>query len=252
MLDKKINPVTGNVEYLLQWKNWDGEPTWEPEDNCDCTLLIKKFEKELQRRESSNQSSSSATQGGSSSRRASRTTVKRRANVLRSSSSSSGNQGASASQPAPRISDGDYSDQVVAIRRRSDRVRESTSRNVVDLTRDSSSETHVSSDDARTSRIIDDVPAIEWPYPQDQPGPRAKSPSPQQFCDSSCSEWDSDKIRERKLKLKEIVGAVNAEQLLLIVKWHGLPDLEKVPLKVLRNFYCQEILDFLIQKIKWT
>lgn len=139
MLDKRLNPVTGQLEYLLQWKNWDGEPTWEPADNCDCHELIARYEASV------------------------------------------------------------------------------------------------------------------------APGPRSKSPVPQVCCDSSCSEasdcdyesWEHD-IKERKLLLKEIVGAVNGgEEIVLIVKWHGISGLEKVPLQVLRRFHCQDILDFLLQKIKW-
>lgn len=48
VLDKRTNPDTGNVEYLLAWKNWTGPATWEPEENCNCTILIKRFEKDRQ------------------------------------------------------------------------------------------------------------------------------------------------------------------------------------------------------------
>lgn len=41
--------VDASVHYLLKWKNWDGEPTWEPEDNCLCEQLIKNYEYELGR-----------------------------------------------------------------------------------------------------------------------------------------------------------------------------------------------------------
>lgn len=88
VLDKRTDPVTGTVEYLLEWRNWDGPPTWEPEDNCDCIFLISRFERELRRREdSTNVSPSRRTpsqaRGGRSTR-----ARRRRANQLRSSSSS--------------------------------------------------------------------------------------------------------------------------------------------------------------------
>lgn len=147
VLDKKIDPVTGDVEYLLEWKNWNGPPTWEPENNCDCKSLIKKFEKEYKQRFSS-------------------------------------------SSPAQ---------------------------------------------------------------------PRTLSPEVVDIETSSCSgaedvvdRYSDDKLR-KKLRLKEIVGPVRDDkgEIYLIVKWHGLSELEKVPLPVLRKHYCQDLVDFLLEKVKW-
>lgn len=243
VLDKKVNPVTGNVEYLLQWKNWDGSPTWEPEDNCDCKVLINKFEKELRKRENSSNVSQTPTKQSIPKGRG-RSTIKRRANVLRSSSSSS----RSASQPPSNRSQTKVNSQSTALAlRRSDRVKESSSRNLVDLTLDSSDTDHATDP---VTIPNEETHAIEW-FDSNE-GPRAKSLSPQEICDSSCSEMDEDKIKERKLRLSEILGAQNGEPIHLIVKWHGVREPERVPLKVLRKVYCQEILDFLIKKIKWT
>ena len=36
----------GKTVYLLKWKGWT-KPTWEFKENCNCTELIKDFEKEL-------------------------------------------------------------------------------------------------------------------------------------------------------------------------------------------------------------
>lgn len=246
MLDKRNNPVTGRVEYLLEWKNWDGPPTWEPEDNCDCIFLIGKFEHELRRREESiNVSPSRQTPSQASGSRqtpsqagSSRPTKARR-RYLRSSSSS---ETKSDSQPPPSRKNATNHSQSLVPVRRSGRVREASARDIVDLTFDTSD-----SDDG--AKRVDEVPAIEW---IEHECPRAKSPPHQQISDSSCSEMDEAKIKERKLRLKHIVGAVNSNPVHLIVKWHGVPDLEKVPLQVLRSLYCQEILDFLIAKIKWT
>lgn len=240
VLDKRTDPVTGTVEYLLEWRNWDGPPTWEPEDNCDCIFLISRFERELRRREdSTNVSPSRRTpsqaRGGRSTR-----ARRRRANQLRSSSSSTETKSDSQPPRAGRNTQA-HSQSLVQVRR-SDRVREASNRDIVDLTFDSSD-----TDDAPGH--VEEMPAIEWP---DHDCPRAKSPPPQQLCESSCSEMDEAKISERKLKLKHIVGAVNGNPIHLIVKWHGVSELERVPLQVLRTLYCQEILDFLIEKIRWT
>lgn len=245
VLDKKVNPVTGNVEYLLQWKNWDGSPTWEPEDNCDCKVLINKFEKELRKRENSSNVSQTPSKQAIPKGRG-RSTTKRRVNVLRSSSSSS----RSASQPPANRSQSrvGLQSQSLALRR-SNRVKESANRNVVDLTFDTSD-----SDQAHATTPgtipVEETNAIEW-FDSNE-GPRAKSLSPQEIPDSSCSEMDEDQIKERKLRLAEILGAQNGEPIHLIVKWHGVKEPERVPLKVLRVVYCQEVLDFLIKKIKWT
>lgn len=92
--------------------------------------------------------------------------------------------------------------------------------------------------------------------------PRAKSPDvdPNFEPETSCSEQDlsdtdahEELRRKRKLKLKEIIGSVkDGKEILLVVKWHGIADLEKVPLSVLRRFHSQEIIDYLLDKIKWA
>lgn len=123
VLDKRTNIATGGDEYLIEWQNWEGEPTWEPAENCNCRALINKFER---------------------------------------------------------------------------------------------------------SRLKD---ADEFP------------------------EYDKyhEKLRKRKLKLKEIIGVINhSTGLLFIVMWHGLREPEKVPLQVLRRFYAQQIIDYFLDKLKWT
>lgn len=42
ILDKRTRK--GTVEYLVKWKDWPGEPTWEKEENCDCVNLIAAYE----------------------------------------------------------------------------------------------------------------------------------------------------------------------------------------------------------------
>lgn len=202
VLDKRIDPVTGNVEYLLDWKKWDGPPTWEPEENCDCKSLINKFEKNLEKQANTGQSSSIATNQTSSRSQTPNTPkqLKRTPNQKQNSTQSKTNVN----------------------RRQSQRV--------------------ISNRKANASFA----------------GPRSGTP-PLVEIESSCSEAEevtdrfNELFTERRLRLKEIVGAVNPGdgETLLIVKWHGIDSLEKVPLQVLRRFYCQDIVDFLLPKIKW-
>lgn len=42
ILDKRT--TRGKVEYLVKWRGWTGEPTWELSDNCDCINLIAAYE----------------------------------------------------------------------------------------------------------------------------------------------------------------------------------------------------------------
>lgn len=50
ILEKKT--VGENVQYLIRWKGWPGDPTWEPEANCIqyCPGLIARFENPRLRR----------------------------------------------------------------------------------------------------------------------------------------------------------------------------------------------------------
>lgn len=51
----------GRVSYLLKWKYWDGEPTWEPEDNCACDKLIDDYEQRISRQSNGDTRRNSAT-----------------------------------------------------------------------------------------------------------------------------------------------------------------------------------------------
>lgn len=50
---KKI-AISGDIQYLVDWDNWSGDPTWEPEENCrDCLGAIRTFENKVARRRAS-------------------------------------------------------------------------------------------------------------------------------------------------------------------------------------------------------
>lgn len=42
LLDRR--EIDGQVEYLVQWKDWEGEPNWERENNLSCPNLIAAYE----------------------------------------------------------------------------------------------------------------------------------------------------------------------------------------------------------------
>lgn len=48
-IEAKKTDAEGNVYYLLRWKNWDGEPSWEPDSNCGCDKLIQDYEEMIAR-----------------------------------------------------------------------------------------------------------------------------------------------------------------------------------------------------------
>lgn len=54
----------GKIFYQLKWKDWEGEPTWEPEENCTCSRLIKEFESRIVERLKRESSSIPLTPGG--------------------------------------------------------------------------------------------------------------------------------------------------------------------------------------------
>lgn len=42
ILDSRV--YKGDHQYLIKWRNWSGNPTWEKADSCNCTNLIAAFE----------------------------------------------------------------------------------------------------------------------------------------------------------------------------------------------------------------
>jgi len=50
VVGKQID-ADGNIFYLLKWKSWNGEPTWEPQENCGCIKLIADFEEMVAKRQ---------------------------------------------------------------------------------------------------------------------------------------------------------------------------------------------------------
>lgn len=125
VLGKQKNLITGKFEYLLQWKNWDGEPTWEPEENCDCTTLIKQWEREEKRKSFK---ASSCTGRRRINRRSLDRSFKPKAKPSQTNDHTS-----SASQPAtPNDKQLVPAQSCETERRRSTRVQELASRRVID------------------------------------------------------------------------------------------------------------------------
>lgn len=57
--------IDGNVAYLVKWKGWQGEPTWEPESNCQCPQKINEFDKRFEKKRSSKSRSEVKTRNSS-------------------------------------------------------------------------------------------------------------------------------------------------------------------------------------------
>lgn len=198
VLDKRFDSQ-GNIEYLLQWAKWDGPPTWEPEENCNCSVLIRKFERErASQRKPLKKKARQTPPSPVNSRRASLRTRKRIEHIIISSSSE-------LSEPySPAFVDYGELDS-------------------------------------------DSPPLLAITAPSHSPELESNSLLPP-------DEYEKyDKlIRARKLKLERIVGlAGDDEHITVVVRWVGIEALEKVPLRVLRQFYGQTLLDYLLPKIRW-
>lgn len=313
VLDKKINPITGNVEYLLKWKAWDGDPTWEPEENCACTVLIRKFEKEaLKIKTSSSQNATPKTP----SKRGRPPTKKSKSSTGTPSSApyndDSGHQEPMAIEAPPsqsgtsspvftpknrslkknsqtRIASDDTGNGTSSPSlRRSTRVRKPP---IEIITLGDSSDTASNQDDFNSNaNNMSDGQTESTPAPTVTPNPPSPSLSNSPIdngpmdadSDSSSSSSSSnsstrssvsktsskkspsaeitrshkayeEKLNSRKLKLKSIVAAVrNDNEMQLVVQWEGLEELERVPISIMRHFYSKEVLDFLLDHLKWT
>lgn len=66
------------------------------------------------------------------------------------------------------------------------------------------------------------------------------------------TEANDDTFRNRKLVLNEIIGAYQESgDVKLVVKWLGIRDVEKIPLRILRRYYYQDIIDYFLEHINW-
>lgn len=239
VLDKRINPITNNTEYLLQWKNWDGPPTWEVEDNCDCTLLISRFEKKRQKAEAAANKSTKSM--GSPKKRGRPRLISQSRSVPSKSSQRS-------TTPLRRSSRAKKSIEIITL---------GSSESEPDAREpDQSNQTYNGSERLGSSPANQHIQVVE--IEQDDNMQVDDDDQDSSDCDSSCSEASiidtacEKKIHDRKLKLKEIIGVVNDKEIFLVVKWHGISKLEKVPLNIMRRFFCNDILEFFLQKLKWV
>lgn len=80
--------------------------------------------------------------------------------------------------------------------------------------------------------------------------------SPPQQSATTASHQDEtieQRMRRRNLSLERIIGAVKSDTgVLLVVKWRGLTELEKISLSDSRKLFPQQVLDFMFQRVKWT
>lgn len=211
VIDKRVTE-DNKVEYLLKWKNWDGPPTWEVEDNCDCVLLIRKFERKREQREKKQKQKETA----------------------RKQSQPSTSRSLSYSQ-SPRRS-----------------VRLKKNIEVITLTCSSGSDPDVideTADQSGRSYAEQNDPDINT-----EPDLHDRNLAvDQNSVDREIITPDIDErtINDRKLSLEEIVGFVKDREMFVMVKWRGLNNLEKVPVRVMRRYFCNDILEFFLGKIKW-
>jgi hypothetical protein len=56
----------GRAYYHLKWKEYDGEPSWEPKENCHCRDLIQDYESIIAKREREERRANEPTPGPSS------------------------------------------------------------------------------------------------------------------------------------------------------------------------------------------
>lgn len=61
------------------------------------------------------------------------------------------------------------------------------------------------------------------------------------------TEANDDRFRNRRLVLREIIGAYQENSdVMLVVRWLGVQNVEKIPLRILGRYYYQNIIDFLM------
>lgn len=257
VLDKRVNPMTGYVEYLLLWSKWDGPPTWEPEENCSCKALIRKFERENKKGRPSTPKTP-AKRGPKS----------KPPNKVRKISASSSNdtyvdaengtapdQDATLTPTAPPTTPKNKS-----IRKNLDSQLSNGSSGLRRSARCKKPPIEIITlgDSSDTASNLE-----ANPLNTKHPSPPNNVQSPLALSSSSSSsdtaevtrpiEFYEQKLQDRKLILENIVAALKVEnEMHLLVKWRGLKELERVPLGMIRRFYCQNVLDFLLEHLKWT
>lgn len=291
VIEERVNEDTGETEFLLEWKNWDGPPTWEPESNCDCKALIRKFRRAagatparlaiLNRSSQSasqpqpstsrgaNNSGARATRARNGGSRSQSTTPKRRGKPpltkkTRASTQSTDSDASSIIKPAVRRG---------ASQLLTSSPSSSTTSGTVSLS--SGSATNEQPVSQRRQTLRPRRPANPWVASARtqsnvelvEIGSTASSQDDSSDSSSTTVDYDAssnhseetlddvkwkETINRRKLCLKEFLGAtLDDNGIYLLVKWHGLEKIEKVPLEIMRIFHPQQVIDFLVGNLKW-
>lgn len=210
VLGSRYNDEEQCMEYLLSWKGYPGEYTWEKEHDCCCDDLIKDYEKECKRVEN----------------------IRRRKSAPAHSSSSQ-----KVTRPRGRPKGAKTKSKTpVKGTRRSVRIATPSDDEVqiLDDNRDEESDDQDDKDDSDSNCLEDTQNHLD--ESSSQPLKEARNV-----------------INKRKLKLSQIIAAVNGGEghITLVVRWHGVEEPEKIPLVILRYDYPQEVIDFLLNHLKW-
>lgn len=260
IIDKRI--VDGQIEYFLKWKGYpESENTWEPRENLvGAPKLIKSFEAKLVREQTPRATNKKFT-------RSDRSTPTRRSDRIRDSQSAKiitiSDTSSDEGEHQQRQQQTQLNQTISFTPRHSSQAVGTTKQKLSSSTSKKSQLTPSRRAKlGRPPKITALTPKTTTTTKTPNLEPRAETPDidPDFRPDSSCSEEEPSDTeqafeqirRKRKLRLKEIIGAVRDKDILLVVKWHGIANLEKVPLSILRRFHSQEILDYFLERVKWS
>lgn len=272
VLDCRSNPETGEIEYLLAWKNWNGPNTWEPKSQCDCEDLIVAFINRDAEKQSSaksrvkvespprkkmahgpiaqkelpipgfgekpQQSIELITLSSSEEDEIDRDGHTPNGLKQKNLSDSESESASDSDSDSTKNSDKDYGspmnvDYVPSLEEKPKPLNDITKPKV--LSKNSQDKNfNVKPKISPTSPVVSPPPP-----PPPHPGTRFNT------------EQGYKTLLERRLNLDRIVGTTDNPEKYVIVKWQNIPNYEKVPIDIFRQFWPQELLDYLIRHIEF-